>query len=428
MSSQSTLAKITRPRLVRVYNRQRLFDRLDHARERPIIWISAPAGAGKTTLVASYIRESNLPCIWYNLDEGDGDIGSFFYYMGLANKNADPGKRKSLPLLTSEYLANLPDFTRRYFRDLFAHIRTPGVLVLDNYEAAPAESHLHEVIRYGLTEVPEGIHVIIVSRVDTPKALVGFRASDGLDMLTWDDLRLTPEESKNICQLHKKKTFSTKALQTLHRQTRGWVAGLVLLLGRNGDHSISEGLKDQGSREPIFDYFAYEVFRSVDKDVQSFLMRTSVLSRITATLAEQLTDAPEAERILRRLTQRNLFTVKLTGSDPTYEYHPLFREFLLNQMGKAFEPQAVTALRIKAAHLLVGAGELEAAAELFRQAGAWDTLAELICEHAADFLAQGRNRTLEKLIRTLPDEMMEEHPWLPYNCYFPDCGTLNFYF
>src|SRR5512136_3108018 len=106
-----SIAKITPPKSIGIFPRKRLFKLLDEYRNSSVIWLSAPAGSGKTTLVASYLSEKKLESIWYRVDEGDGDIATFFYYMGLAAKKAVPRIRKPLPLLTSEYLLGIKTFT-----------------------------------------------------------------------------------------------------------------------------------------------------------------------------------------------------------------------------------------------------------------------------------------------------------------------------
>jgi hypothetical protein len=134
-----SIAKITRPKLSVLLERKRLFKLLDSAGKKPIIWLSAPAGSGKTTLVASYLDRRGGACprpkratrriappkstaIWYSVDAGDTDIASFFYYMGIAAKKAAPRYKKTLPLLTPEYLAGIPTFTRRWFENLFGRL------------------------------------------------------------------------------------------------------------------------------------------------------------------------------------------------------------------------------------------------------------------------------------------------------------------
>ncbi|MEO8631197.1 MAG: AAA family ATPase, partial [Betaproteobacteria bacterium] len=113
------LAKLTRPRLYGAVARARLFQLLDQRREHPVVWIAGPPGAGKTTLVASYVSEREIPGIWYQIDSGDSDPATFFYYMGQAAERAIRGKHKPLPLLTEESLPDLLGFARRYARELF---------------------------------------------------------------------------------------------------------------------------------------------------------------------------------------------------------------------------------------------------------------------------------------------------------------------
>src|SRR5690348_14353537 len=123
-SAPAYLAKLTRPRLTDVFLRGRLFRRLDDTR-RPLIWISGPPGAGKTTLASSYLAAREIPHLWYQLDRGDDDLGTFFHYLGLAVGNAAEQSRKPLPHLTPEYLAGLRVFARRFFEALGSQLEPP---------------------------------------------------------------------------------------------------------------------------------------------------------------------------------------------------------------------------------------------------------------------------------------------------------------
>lgn len=113
-------AKITRPKVAGIYLRLRLFELFDTNQQSSVTWITSPPGAGKTTLVSSYIETRQTSVLWYQVDEGDADLSSFFYYLGLAAKKATPRKRKQLPLLTPEYKLGIPTFTRNFFRALYA--------------------------------------------------------------------------------------------------------------------------------------------------------------------------------------------------------------------------------------------------------------------------------------------------------------------
>jgi len=112
------MSKIIRPILTEIFARNRLFSMLDQGRDHPIIWVSGPAGCGKTTLISSYLEAREIPCLWYEVDEGDADLATFFYFLGQAAKKAAPRKRSPLPLLTPEYLQGIPTFSKRFFEKL----------------------------------------------------------------------------------------------------------------------------------------------------------------------------------------------------------------------------------------------------------------------------------------------------------------------
>ena len=171
-----TLAKTTRPTLAATVARPRLFDRLDRAGRRPVTWVWGPPGAGKTTLVASYLAARKLRVLWYQLDEGDDDVATFFHYLG----QAAPWRRRPLPHLTPEYRQRLSVFTRRYFRELYGRLKIPFALVFDNYQEVPADSLLHEVMREALAEIPTGGRLIFISRSEPPPAFARHRALEPL--------------------------------------------------------------------------------------------------------------------------------------------------------------------------------------------------------------------------------------------------------
>src|SRR2546423_12357494 len=125
VASLELLAKITRPGFTDVFLRKRLFRRLDDGR-CPITWISAPPGAGKTTLVSSYLAERGLLHLWYQLDRADDNLATFFHYLGLAVSSAVPGPRSALPHLTAEYFGGLPALAQRYFKALAAPLGHNG--------------------------------------------------------------------------------------------------------------------------------------------------------------------------------------------------------------------------------------------------------------------------------------------------------------
>src|SRR2546428_4748366 len=120
-----SLGRAARPSLTGILSRTRLFALLDRGREGPAVWVSGRPGCGKTTLVASWLDHASVPYLWYQLDEGDADVATFFYYLSLAAADLEAGEGERLPLLTPEYQAGLAGFTRRYFQRLVPPLEPP---------------------------------------------------------------------------------------------------------------------------------------------------------------------------------------------------------------------------------------------------------------------------------------------------------------
>lgn len=408
------LAKLTAPDSARACARSRLFERLDNARRGRITWISAPAGAGKTTLVASYLQARELRAVWYHMDAADGDPATFFFYLGLAVKAAAARNSDPLPPLTAEYLANLPVFARNCFRQVFAQIGPEPLLVFDDYHELAADSLLHAVFREGLGEVPPGQSVVVISRAGPPPALVRLRTLDAFTLLTWDDLRFTPEECAGVARSRLSAERASKvSLPALYERAQGWVAGAILLLEQAGDappHASSAG-------DPlVFDYFAGEVFAHTDARLQSFMLHTALLPNFTAPLAAAITETEDAEQVLVGIDRHNYFIIRRPRADGGYgyEYHPLFRKFLLEQGRRMLGADGLARLKRRAADLLAEQGEITASVALLREIADWEHLAALIMKQAPLLLSEGRYPTLADWLSTLPEQLRNANPWLVY--------------
>ncbi len=420
-----SIAKIVRPGAKGIYPRKRLFRLLDRGRKFPIIWMTGPPGSGKTSLVASYLDARKLPCLWYQIDERDADIASFFYYMGVAATKAGPRKGKPLPLLTPEYLSGIPAFTKRYFEGLYSRLTLPRpaprkgpkgefVVVLDNYQDVSESSPFHEMVAHGFDAIPEGIQVMVLSRNEPPPQLARLRANNRMSLLGWEDIQFTVEETKEILRTKGKSRLAPETLAELHKKTEGWAAGLILILLDLRFRKIDYLSTSAFPTREVYNYFAIEIFDKMPKETQEFLLKTTFFPRMTAKMAEGLTGVKNAAEILYDLSEHHYFTEKYSEENPVYQYHPLFREFLLSRAPSSLGADKVSLVRHNAAVLLEEFGRTEEAAALFRDAEDWKGLARLIIRWAQSLIVQGRNKTLEEWIGSIPRKVLAANPWLLY--------------
>lgn len=417
--------KLVRPGSKGALLRNRIFKLIDRGLEKKLTWISGPAGSGKTTLVSSYIESRGLPCIWYQLDAGDSDLATFFYYLGIAAKNADPRNRRPLPVLTSEYLQGIPAFTRRFFEQLgnrlmnkagycTAENRENPVIVFDNYQEIPEDSLFHEIIRTGISSLHESLNIVFVSRGAPPPAYAGMHSNNDMELLGWEDIQLTSGESDSIAMLRAGRELDRDTLARIYQISGGWVAALVLLL-----ESIETGdgpeFPDVPVREEIFMYFAAELFDRMSEDIRLFLLETSFLPRMNSQMARALTENQKAQRIFSDLSRNNYFTSRHTSSSETvFQYHPLFRDFLKTRARETMAAGALANLRCRAAKVLEENGYSEDAVNLYCEAEEWQSAVQIILDQASELIAQGRRQPLLDWIELLPRALRDSHPWLLY--------------
>ncbi|MGE5698477.1 MAG: BTAD domain-containing putative transcriptional regulator [Deltaproteobacteria bacterium] len=414
MRSAPSIAKITRPSPTGCFPRKRLFRELDRELKRPILWISGPPGSGKTTLVSSYVAARKLPCVWYQVDPRDGDVATCFYYLGLAARKAAPRIRKALPLLTPEYLPDLPAFTRRFFESLFSRLKSRGVIVFDDCHGVAVDSPFHAVVQEGLSFLPVGNRAILISRGPPPVVFSRFLANREMGEFDSEDLRFTRVETRGMVDQSGYASLSRETLRNLHEKTGGWAAGIVILMREHSRGRVSIRPRALGTPQAIFDYFAGETFRMVDPEIRDFLMRSAFLPRMTAEMAEKMTGQEKGGRFLSYLHRHNCFTEVLPDGGTVYRYHQLFREFLLARAKEELAGEEGNRLRRTAGAILAESGDWEDAVEPMRESGDWGGLVPIVISRAPSLIAQGRFKTLEELLRAFPQSILEEVPWLSY--------------
>ena len=414
-ASRVTPAKITPPRLGECLDRQRLFHRLDRFRDKPAVWISGPAGCGKTVLAESYLKAADIPHLWYQIDARDADPATLFYYLGLAVKRKAPHRREVLPLLTAEYLGGVQAFTRNFFEALYGRLNSPFILVFDNCQDLADDTIFSQVIRDAVEVLPDGGRIILISRSEPPKILARLQLHQDMAMLGWEDLRLTLDEVKGLARILHKEELSDEQVTAMCTKTLGWTAGVVLLLSQSRKTHLTLDDDSLSAPESIFDYFAGEILAELDGATRDFLIKSAFLPQINPAAARSLTGNKNAGSILADLVSRNYFTYQCSHrKDPLYQYHPLFGEFLREQAQIAMDRNDFQNLQIRAARILLENGLYEAGAKLLHATSEWDRLSHLICDQAHFLVSQGRFGTLQEWLNYLPEEKTMNTPWLIY--------------
>ena len=406
------LAKLSRPRIYRVSPRERLFRLLDERREHPVVWVSGAPGAGKSALVASYVDARKLAAIWYHVDSGDADPATYFYYLGLAGAGRGAKKAPGLPLFTDEYRRDLNGFARRWFRQFFARMPAGAVLVLDNLHEASGSSECRAAFATGLEEIPVGVNVVVISRSDPPPEFARLVASQTVARIAPAELRFTREEAARL--LAGDGELDARTLDRVYDRSDGWAAGLILMREHAARSPAGADGEALATPEAVFAYFAGEIVGRIPAENQRLLMICALPPRITKRTAAALTGDPDAGKYLEYGYRRHLFVARRDANEPTYEFHGLFREFLLKRAAATFDAQTLAGHRRRAAELLEGEGVTDGVFELYRDAEQWGNAVRVTLADAPGMLAQGRFQSALERVAALPAAAREAEPWLAY--------------
>lgn len=293
--------------------------------------------------MSSYADARDVCCLWYRVDANDDDPMSFFYYFGLAVQKAT-GSRRSLPRYSPERVATLLAFSCTYFRDAFARLSAPSLIVLDNFQEASAAGPLSVAMRAAFDELPAGLNTVVLSRGGLPAALSRLRTDQRIVELAWRDLRLTESETREVAALRLGE-ISAKEAGRLHCQTDGWAAALALLLDTQTAGEAATQLDLEQSREALYDYLDGELLRGVDDATRAILIELALLTEITPRAAEAVAVAgnPRALQTLGAWVRRGFLVSSRPGTPVTYQMHPLLRAFLLHEVGGERGQRAVEA-------------------------------------------------------------------------------------
>jgi LuxR family maltose regulon positive regulatory protein len=421
---------VSRPRLIERLNAG-LLGRRDHF-ARKLTLVSAPAGFGKTTLVAEWLSGVERPVAWLSLDEEDNDPVRFSAYLIAALQTVDPNVGQAAQAMLQSSQPPPPEPLLASLINDVAATPSPFVLVLDDYHLIHTLP-IHRQLIFLLEHQPPQIHLVIASREDPPLSLSRLRARGQMVDVRQADLRFTGEETANFLQRIMRLDLTAAEVATLHQRTEGWIAGLQLAaLSMQGSADVRRLVASfAGDHRYVLDYLMDEVFARQPADMQDFLLKTSILERFSAPLCDAVAGRDDSRGVLLSLEQSNLFIVPLDQSRQWYRYHRLFADLLRHRLSQSppFIPPARGGDRggapgdggdeegVKVLHRRASQWHAENGfpADAIRHALAasdWERAVDLILSIHASLLKRGEVVTLLGWFRALPDEVVFADPQL----------------
>jgi LuxR family maltose regulon positive regulatory protein len=393
--------------------RARLFEKLEAGLEGRVILLSAPAGFGKTTLIADWVR--GRTAAWLALDEGDNDPARFWAYFTAALQRLWPDAGQSiLPMLTASRPIPPQAFLTILINEISAaRPASPCLLVLDDLHLLTAPP-IHEGLAFFAEHMPDPLKLVIGTRADPESLpLARLRARSQLAEIRPADLRFTPEEAAEFLTRTMKLPLAAADIAALDARTEGWIAGLQMAaISMQGNPDPAEFIQAfTGNNRFVLDYLLEEVLQREQAEVRSFLLSTAILERLCAPLCDSLTGRQDGQRMLEHLESANLFLLPLDQERRWYRYHPLFADLLIRQM-RDESPDSLPEVHRRAADWFEQNDDPGAAIRHAMAAQEHERAAQILERVFLGMLARSELGTLIQWLRALPDETVRARPWL----------------
>ncbi len=425
------------PLRVERIDRPRLFELLDIGCQRSLTLVSAPAGFGKTTLLASWTVHSQLPIAWLSIDEGDNDPVRFVAYLIAALDSAlSSNLRDQFEGFAQSFQTSIQSALVKLINHLSAE-REPFVLIVDDFQFIHSPV-VHQALDFLVERIPACMHLIIATRSDPPLPLARLRARDQLWEIRMGDLRFSLDESAGFLLQVMALDLSEEDISTLETRTEGWIAGLQMaaLAIRMVASQPSRGAKAadrgqaifrfiqafSGSNRYILDFLGEEVLSRRPEDIRRFLLQTSILKRFCGPLCDVVTGTVGSQEVIQALERENLFLIPLDDERAWYRYHHLFSELLCFYLAKEVEGRdkdvkerlpGLETLHLRAADWFEKEKLFAEAVHHWLAAKQYDRAAVLIEGQAYPLLLMtGQVYTLEEWLSVLPEAVYRSKPRL----------------
>lgn len=374
-----------------------------------LVLVSAPAGFGKSTAMAQArerLEADGVPTVWLTLDRADNDVSRFLSGLSEAvnRLGLDGGRGDAVQALT--------------------HAKAPYALFLDEFEAVH-ESAVLGLVREVAEHLPRSAHLVIGSRQLPQIGLSRLRVRGQLVEIDADRLRFNASDVMDFFrQRAPSQVLDAEQLRRLHQKTEGWIAALWLaaMALERSDNPAEFVDRFSGSNRAVADYLAEDVLARQPEGIRSFLLRTSLLRQLDASVCAALNPRIDCAAMLERLDAEHLFLTPVAGAQRTWRYHSLFADYLRTQLERE-HPDEVARLHLAASGWYESQGRPVPAIDHAIEGGDYPHAMELLDATAEDFLEQGRMRLLSRWFGTLPPAQLRQHPGLQMIAVWAACFT-----
>jgi LuxR family transcriptional regulator, maltose regulon positive regulatory protein len=392
-----------------------LLSRLQAGLEGKLCLVGAPAGSGKTTLLTQWCGTAGAGRVaWVSLEGSDSDPTRFWTYVVEALRAVEPGVGAGALAALGRPSA---DLRRTVLPGLLNELGAVGselVLVLDDYHLITDPS-CHQTLGFLLDHLPAHVHLVLSTRTDPPLPLARMRARGELAELRVAELEFSDEEAFALLNGSMGLRLAPEDVELLAERTEGWAAGLYLaglsLRGRQDPSAFISSF--HGDNRHVADYLGAEVLARQSEETRAFLLRTSVLERLSGPLCDAVLGTDGSAEILGELERSNLFLVPLDDHRQWYRFHHLFAQLLRLELASR-EPGLLPALHRRAAAWHRRAGNLDAAIHHASAAGDLTQAAALIARHWLGYWRRGRRATVARWLDELPAEAIVADPPVAY--------------
>ncbi len=409
------------PPLVRMdtIKRSNLEEALSHSvRTNPLTLVSAPAGYGKTTMLANLTSISEFSLAWITLETEENDPVRFIGLFVTALQQLHPACGDNVwPLISGGNVTGsvIKHAVAILVNDIMEYLSEPFIVVLDDLHFV-TEPLVYIALDYLLDQRPDNLRLVIGTRQDPPLRLSRLAARRQLGEFRRSDLNLTLDETNQLLNETLGLSLLAEEVYLLYRRTQGWPGVLCLLAGPLGQMHKREDTSQfmatlRISERQVLDFLAEEILLYLPEDLRQFLMQTSILSELTPAICQAVTGRADAAQVLAGLYGRNLAIASLTpesDGEPVYRYHTLFAEMLVQQL-KQEMPDKMRELHRRAAEVQRTSGR--AIAHYFA-AKLWDQGAQLMIKSGMELLHRGMVDTVTQWYTRLPVETRNSHPYL----------------